>query len=293
MPQTSSETLALDSANPSGPRTIHLALRRWAPSGPEARPVVLVHGLASNALMWTGVAEHLAAGGHPVVAIDQRGHGQSAPLNPELRSGFTTAACAEDLIGLCAALGWAGDRAPVLVGQSWGGNVALAAARIAAGLVLVDGGWLDLGRRFSSFADCWARLAPPDFSGLRYRDLVRRISAAHADWPEAGRAASLANLRETAAGGVRAILDRDFHREILESMWSHRPARDLPALLAPTLLLPAGTAATNPAGPEIHDFMAAVPQARVIWFPGAHHDLHAQHPDRVATALLTFAKDLP
>ena len=39
----------------------------------ERRAFVLVHGLASNARLWDGVAEHLH-GGHRVV-IDQRGHG--------------------------------------------------------------------------------------------------------------------------------------------------------------------------------------------------------------------------
>src|SRR5690348_14754080 len=40
-----------------------------------AAPFVLVHGLASNARLWDGVAEHLHAAGHTVVVIDQRGHG--------------------------------------------------------------------------------------------------------------------------------------------------------------------------------------------------------------------------
>ena len=37
-----------------------------------APPFVLVHGLASNARLWDGVAEHLHAAGHTVVVIDQR-----------------------------------------------------------------------------------------------------------------------------------------------------------------------------------------------------------------------------
>ncbi len=32
-----------------------------------ARPFVLVHGLASNARMWDGVAAELVAAGHPAV----------------------------------------------------------------------------------------------------------------------------------------------------------------------------------------------------------------------------------
>ena len=57
---------------PGGPR---LALRR---ADGARRPFLLVHGLSSNARIWDGVAARLAAAGHPVVAVDQRGHGRSA-----------------------------------------------------------------------------------------------------------------------------------------------------------------------------------------------------------------------
>src|SRR5262245_45283564 len=40
-------------------------------------PVLLVHGLASNARLWDGVGEELSARGYPSVAIDLRGHGRS------------------------------------------------------------------------------------------------------------------------------------------------------------------------------------------------------------------------
>ncbi len=41
------------------------------------RSYILVHGLSSNARTWDQVAARLAAAGHQVVAIDQRGHGLS------------------------------------------------------------------------------------------------------------------------------------------------------------------------------------------------------------------------
>ena len=96
---------------------VRLHLRRW---DGEDRPFLLVHGLASNARLWDGVAAALAAAGHPVVAVDQRGHGRSA--KPD--SGYDLPTCAADLV--------AGDRpprlgsSPVVAGQSWGGNVVLA-----------------------------------------------------------------------------------------------------------------------------------------------------------------------
>ena len=39
---------------------------------------VLVHGLASNARMWDGVAARLVERGHAAATVDLRGHGRSA-----------------------------------------------------------------------------------------------------------------------------------------------------------------------------------------------------------------------
>jgi pimeloyl-ACP methyl ester carboxylesterase len=34
--------------------------------------------------------------------------------------------------------------------------------------------------------------------------------------------------------------------------------------------------------------LAALPRSDVSWYPGADHDLHAQHPDRLAADLLAL-----
>jgi hypothetical protein len=39
--------------------------------------------------------------------------------------------------------------------------------------------------------------------------------------------------------------------------------------------------------------LAALPDGRVRWYPGADHDLHAQHPDRLAADLGELAAGLP
>jgi pimeloyl-ACP methyl ester carboxylesterase len=53
------------------------------PAGPEAEPVLLIHGFASNvATNWvpTGWVAELAEVGYRVVAFDNRGHGKSEKL---------------------------------------------------------------------------------------------------------------------------------------------------------------------------------------------------------------------
>src|SRR5262245_29611956 len=96
---------------------VTLHVRDWS-DGSGARPVVLLHGLSSNARIWDGVAPRLAAAGLWPVAIDQRGHGESEQPS----SGYDFATVTSDLSHVLEALG---IRAPLLVGHSWGANVAL------------------------------------------------------------------------------------------------------------------------------------------------------------------------
>ena len=299
--------------SPAGPL---LAVREF---GGDARPFLLVHGLASNARVWDGVARILAAHGHRVAAVDLRGHGLSEAPD----DGYDTDTAADDLAGLADALDL---RSPVVVGQSWGGNVVLSlAARypgVAAAVACVDGGWLRPRASFASFDECWSVLAPPVLDGVRYADVAERIRAAHPDWPEQGIDGTLANLVELPGGGVRARLAREHHREILHSMYEQDPADWYPRVGVPVLLVPAvgeeptGEEPTGeePAGEQPGDdgadgdrsraaresavresvraALAALPSARARWYPGADHDLHAQYPDRLAADLEELAHGL-
>ena len=63
-------------------------------------PYLLVHGLSSNCRTWEGVAGHLADRGHPVAAVDLRGHGQSD--KPDDGYDFTT--LCSDLVAVLDAI---------------------------------------------------------------------------------------------------------------------------------------------------------------------------------------------
>lgn len=267
---------------------VRLAVRRCGPTASSAeaqRPVLLVHGLASNARLWDGVATRLGDAGHPVVAVDQRGHGRSEVPD----GGYDTDTCADDLAALIAVLGWVGDAAPVVAGQSWGGNVVLSlAARydLAAGVAFVDGGWLRLAGRFGTFEECWQVLAPPVFDGMRYADLAERITAMHPDWPPEGVAGTLANLLELDDGTVRARLAREHHRSIVHSLWVGDPRAMYPRVTVPATLMPAGA---NVGSEAVSEAAALLPHALVSAYTGADHDLHAQHPARCALDLHDLA----
>ena len=274
-----------------------LALRvlRWEPEvRTDIAPFLLIHGLASNARLWDGVAPRLAAAGHRVAAVDLRGHGRSD--KPD--GGYDFATISADLLALIAALDF--DR-PVLAGQSWGAGVVLdfgvSHRDLTHGIVLVDGGLTDLRDAFPTWDICWQRLAPPQLVGLPLSDVEGYFRLNHADWPAEGIEGSLANFEIRPDRTIAPWLTRDRHRAILESMWGQRTADLWAALRVPALIVPVDggegdwTKAKR-SGVEAAEsaLQASGVPCRVQWFAG-DHDIHAQHPAELAEALLTADRD--
>jgi pimeloyl-ACP methyl ester carboxylesterase len=275
---------------------VALGARSWP--GGTARPVLLVHGLAAGARMWDGVGERLAAAGHPVLAVDLRGHATSAPVSDDddeddLDAAATdpTRAAAGDLAAVCAGLGWS---APVVAGHAWGGNVALQLAAdrpdLVHGLALVDGGWLHLGDRFPDLDAAWAVLAPPRFEGLSAAELRASLRAGHPGWTEAAVDGALANLQEREDGTVTPWLERERHRRIVASMLRHRPRALYALIRCPVLLLAAIGERMPPVKRQLlTEALAGLAHARLVEFPGGDHDLHAQQPEKVAELVAELA----
>jgi len=254
------------------------------PGRPEQVPFVLVHGLASNARMWDGVASALAGFGHASAAVDQRGHGRSD--KPD--SGYDFATVTDDLARLIDRMGL--DR-PVVAGQSWGGNVVLELAwrfpRLTRGIVCVDGGTIELVNRFPEWEACRTALAPPRLAGMAAVELEKWVRGNHPDWPETGVADTMANFEVRADGTVAPWLTFERHLEILRSLWEHRPSSRYPDIAVPVLLVPADggpSAWTQDKRAGVAAAEAAIPCVRTAWIKG-DHDLHAQFPGELAGLL--------
>lgn len=246
---------------------------------------LLVHGLASNALLWQGVAKSLSEAGHAVAALDLRGHGESeAPAG-----GYDTVSAADDVACVIAALGW---EPPVVVGQSWGANVVVELAATGpasvAGLALVDGGWIQLAETFPGWDAVVATLSPPDFTGRTMVEVLETIREAHPDWATWAIRATAANLRELPDGTVRARLDRTRHMSILRSMWDTSIRDRYPRITIPTLLVAAGPE-RGPKAAAVEAAAAALADSQVRWYADADHDVHAQRPTEIAHDLLALA----
>lgn len=115
---------------------IDLSYLEWGDGG---EPVLLLHGLADNALVWVDVGEYLANQGYHVIAPDMRGHGDSS--KPE--TDYTFSSAIADLEKLIDHVGWLSSRSSIFViGHSWSGKLAAIWAKqnpqLLRCLVLVD-----------------------------------------------------------------------------------------------------------------------------------------------------------
>ena len=267
---------------------VDLAADLWTPEGePTGAPFLLVHGLASNARLWDGVATRLVERGHPAVTVDLRGHGRSArPDGP-----YDVPTVADDLAALITRLGL--DR-PVVAGQSWGGNVVLELAarcpELVRGIVCVDGGWLEPGTSFPTWEACREALAPPRLAGRQGAELEGYVRRAHPDWPETGIAGTLANMEWRPDGTIAPWLTYERHIAVLRGMWEHRPTQLYAGIPVPVLLAPAVNERSREASKResVEGAVHSLPNARVHWFTG-DHDIHAQHPTELAGVMIDMA----
>lgn len=132
---------------------MRFGVKAWRASAPDARkggalsvPILLVHGFAQQASTWDDAVRLLAGAGAECFGFELAGHGAgacSAGGDPAERPDFFDLCFqARALLAFCRVVARDAGVAPVLVGYSMGGRVALQAACLAAD-DLRDGGDLD------------------------------------------------------------------------------------------------------------------------------------------------------
>ena len=260
----------------------------WSTTPTDAGiPIILIHGLASNARLWDGAARALASMGHGVIAIDLRGHGQSD--KPD--HGYTVEEVADDVADVITYLGarhsdWTN---PLVIGQSWGGNIVVELAHRHAskirGVVAVDGGTIELGASFAHWNDCAEVMSPPALEGMPAARLRSYMRTAHPDWSDEAIDGQMHNMEHLADGTIRPWLSLDRHLKILHGLWQHWPSQLWDSISVPVLFTPAAKNDddfTRRKKEQVATAVARLSQGRAEWFEPADHDLHAQFPDRFA-----------
>ncbi len=247
---------------------------------------LLVHGLASNALLWNGVGQFLIDQGFSSNAVDLRGHG----LSSKPSHGYTHEDITRDLAKVAQHV-MSPESTVVLVGQSWGASLvvdfALRYPNVAKGLVLVDGGYFDLKSRFTTWQECEERLRPPDFSGVSFATATKFIATQHPTWSQDAVSATLANLEELGDHTVRARLSLTNHLAILRELYNFTPLDSISRLTIPTRILVAKQEIDlSPDSRKEVDELRNLKHVRFDFFANADHDLHAQMPEEVAQIAL-------
>ena len=206
---------------------MRFGVKAWRASASGAReggspvaPIVFVHGFAQQASTWDDVAQLLTDAGARCFGFELAGHGVgacSAGDGPAERSGFFDLLFqARALLAFCGTVARDAGVAPVLVGYSMGGRVALQAACLVAG-DLQDGDQLDRIslRSSAAFAPC-GRTGRLDVAGAGQRDAAATSAGDTVRMPAAAPFSALV-LESAGLGPVddaarEALCERNFVR---------------------------------------------------------------------------------
>ena len=259
--------------------------RDWGGAG---QPLILLHGLASTSHIWNMVAPILAADNR-VVALDQRGHGESA--TPDYGYDFPT------VVGdLQAFIRSVGIRQPVIIGHSWGGDVALEYAVAnpgdVKGLGFVDGGTINIaGRPGNTLEQAKEDMAPPVWDGLTFEKLEERART----WRQPSMLTPQhmeilrSNFRQEGGNTITSRLSRANHIRIIEALWDHTPPELFPRVGCPVLLMPARQKTNESVADRrwrreesIEEATRLLPKSKTVWLEDSVHDVPIQRPELVA-----------
>jgi proline iminopeptidase len=261
------------------------------------RPVlVAVHG--GPGLDHTSVKSALAplAEDFQVLYFDLRGHGRSEPSSAEF---WNLRTWADDLRRLCDALGL---RKPVVLGSSFGGNVALTYAALfpdhPGGVILANtnGGHRDPQRVIEAFG----RLGGDEAAAVAQRILLLHedteevqaefdrvcypLYSGTPGWAEESRQWRARTIRSTDVGSYYSL-----EREIQ----SIDPWSVLGAVRCPVLVLAGEDDPVCPL-PVVEELASRLPTETTsfVRLPGAHHTIFRDRPDLAFPAVRNFVSQI-
>lgn len=254
-----------------------LHIERHAPQGsarPDARTLLIAHGLFGSARNWGAIARRLADI-RPVLAVDMRNHGAS-PRSPD----HSYTALAADLAEVIAANGAPMD----VLGHSMGGKAAMALALLHPGLVrrLIVADIAPTAYAHDQRQHI-AAMRALNLDGLSTRSEADRRLAATT--PDAALRAFLLQSLDLKATPPRWRLNLD----ALEAEMPHVLGwPDLPGQFSgPTLFL-TGANSTYVTPDHRPAIKGAFPAARFARIPGAGHWLHAEKPREFVETVAVF-----
>jgi esterase len=249
--------------------------------------ILLLHGARLQAHTWD-MAALLLRDHYHLIALDQRGHGDSDWTSDAQFNDDTFDLMLEDTRQVINHLGW---QRFVLVGMSMGGITAMhyaskfaqqlnalclvdiAPSTMHSGVLNMEGFKIETETlsRFEDFLDRAHKFMPHrPLAQLRYSLMhsLKQLPDGRWTWKQDHR-----------AGAVRR------HRPLAE-LWDA-----LPSITAPTLLLRG--AQSNVLAPDVAErAVKTIPNARLVTIDPATHNVHSDNPNAFAHALHAFLSDV-
>ena len=243
--------------------------------GSEAdRPLVMVHGVTSNAETFWRIGPAIAAGGRRVVAPDLPGHGGTGGWRGRHRFGET----AEELAAFIRTAGLDGPELAVL-GHSWGGMLVAhlpAAGLRPARILLEDPPALTVEMMELMTHDPVERPYPTLDDA---RAVVRKLNP---DWSEGDVEAKASGIQSFDVDAVRAVLTENGDWDAGLAALQDPAARGIPVWLI------RGEVETGGMVPDqaLPAFERLIGADHVLTIAGAPHSPQRTHPEALVLAIL-------
>ncbi|APU43188.1 alpha/beta fold hydrolase [Streptomyces sp. TN58] len=232
---------------------------------PDRPVVVFLHGLVVDNLssFYCPLAVPVARAGHEAVLYDLRGHGRTE----RPATGYDSRTAVRDLLALLGALGL-GHRRVHLVGNSYGGTLALHAALARPGLV------------------SGLTLLEPPLSGTWVENMADTLSAAALSLEDSPVPAELRTLRLRKAANLTAVADALLNRtSLIDDVAASRPftPEDYARLDCPALIVCGEHSELVPGAREL---ARHAPRCALRILPGLGHDVLKESSGSLREAVL-------
>lgn len=260
----------------SSPRLHYL---EWNPGAP--RTVVLLHGNSANAWWWQPLAAAMRAAEFRLLALDQRGHGDSEWVRPPAYGPLEYAHDLARFVAECA------PPRPFVVGHSMGGISAITFAAeypgAARAIVAIDAALSSSQRRnhYLRRLKGLPIVAYPDLptAMARFRLMPQEGEIA----PATLKMIAEKSLEKTSRGGWTMKFDREsfLGSDGIDVLAAIGQIRD------PLRLIRAGESRIMTAEAAARA-VASNPMAALVTIAGAHHHVILEQPEMVARAIEEF-----
>jgi pimeloyl-ACP methyl ester carboxylesterase len=257
---------------------LRLCYRQWG--NPALAPVVLLHGGSAHAHWWDFFATAMAEKYH-VLALDLRGHGESAHADPP---AYSLEHYVSDLRAFIEVISL---HSVALIGHSLGGMIATAYSAVAPhrvqSLVVVDSA-LKMSTDGVRYMKRLRHLSQPVYNNRE--EALRRFGLLPAPTT-----AAAVMLRHVASHGIRQLPDGRWTLKFDRAAMVHHVPSDLtPALkdVRCPILFVRGAESGVLTSSQLAALLVAAPHAEVVEVAGAHHHVMLDNPPAFAHAVRDF-----